>query len=135
MVLRSGANSRSSNKRDREKERGDERGGDRKSKPSAGHPAPNWCDYRSHSVPNPRLQGRVKLRGEIKCRPLRASFYTRALRFCVGRSRRQPAVVVLDHLVITVGRFGVTQRAGRASTKDRKSTRLNSSHVSISYAV
>src|SRR5699024_12551473 len=56
---------------------------------------------------------------------------TRRRRSCTGRpgcgSARAPA--------IAHGHWGTRPRAGSRQRPDRKSTRLNSSHVSISYAV
>src|SRR5699024_12425186 len=50
----------------------------------------------------------------------------------------RPSVVVIDRLLRRAGDhigLGLASRSSIRATKDRKSTRLNSSHVSISYAV
>src|SRR5437868_10572630 len=55
---------------------------------------------------------------------------------CVGPLARNPEFVVQLRKLIT--RHGLTDRVlltGPKTGEDRKSTRLNSSHVSISYAV
>src|SRR5437868_9752717 len=41
----------------------------------------------------------------------------------------------LDHRGQTAGHRAIISQRGYVATRDRKSTRLNSSHVSISYAV
>src|SRR5690606_28025969 len=52
-------------------------------------------------------------------------------------SRYAPCVVLVDELVAYIRQFeeGVSLAGGTFDSKDRKSTRLNSSHVKISYAV
>src|SRR2546422_1426637 len=53
-----------------------------------------------------------------------------------GREAREPAQVVFDRQPRVVGgATGVAARRRRGQTQDRKSTRLNSSHGYISYAV
>src|SRR5258707_10524801 len=48
----------------------------------------------------------------------------------------QPAITPSkSRLMVTVKRSARTVRAGRFTVTDRKSTRLNSSHANISYAV
>src|SRR5690606_39952741 len=62
-----------------------------------------------------------------------------------GPDRQQPSTGGLPHLEADTGAHQVTRRSvvpgrpeapgGLGETEDRKSTRLNSSHVKISYAV
>src|SRR5690348_18165084 len=72
----------------------------------------------------------------IERRPPRSTLfpYTNALPICVGGRRRAPA---LRHGRPELPAQGVLRRVdhARADPEDRKSTRLNSSHPSISYAV
>src|SRR5699024_12425180 len=53
----------------------------------------------------------------------------------VGRDRNRVGLRYRPHRAVAYGRRGFRDRAGRGLREDRKSTRLNSSHVSISYAV
>src|SRR5947209_17192859 len=57
----------------------------------------------------------------------------------IGRSNAQPYVLTLLSALAVIGVFGLFAGAAGilrlASREDRKSTRLNSSHANISYAV
>src|SRR5437868_12478282 len=75
-------------------------------------------------------------------RPPRSTLfpYTTLFRSHVLESRRRvggPSEVVAHRGVARIGRYGVYlhEKRGAIAGQDRKSTRLNSSHVSISYAV
>src|SRR6266496_5903077 len=65
-------------------------------------------------------------------RPPRSTLFPYTTLF---RSRRLLLAVDLDHVVHRGSAEAVAQRAVAGVRRDRKSTRLNSSHVEISYAV
>src|SRR3712207_7799435 len=74
-------------------------------------------------------------------RPPRSTLfpYTTLFRSAVGilaaRERHQPARAGLDHAVVLHGLSRLPQEPLAQLVEDRKSTRLNSSHANISYAV
>src|SRR5437870_10564828 len=63
-----------------------------------------------------------------------------ALPICVGRKdgrgpRQSSGLALNDAQLLPVGRASAGVERGESGSRDRKSTRLNSSHVAISYAV